>query len=276
MPDRIAPITLVIPTFNSDRTVRDCLSSIQAQTTSASTVVVVDDVRTRDHTREIAHSFGARVLVSPAGMAQSRNEGFMSTDDPYLLSIDSDMRLSPRLVEDVDKAFRAGADALTIKEMAVGTGYWIRARKLDKMAVEHTGYGMSLRAIRREIFEHVGGYDEALEAGEDLDLHRRVLGSGADVRHVASSHIDHDEDRVGLIAAGRKKYQYGLSLPAFESKHGSGVMPAGFARRLTSGMALGIRSDPAAVPGYLLLKFCEAMAGTAGAIAARRRQDRLA
>jgi glycosyltransferase involved in cell wall biosynthesis len=263
---------IVVPTFNSASTLGDCLASIRSQTYAAKEVVVVDDARTVDSTREIARRMDASLLVSDAAMAASRNEGFRTTHSEYLLSIDSDMILEPRLLETAMAAFVQGADALTIKEVSTGAGYWTRARKIDKMAVELTGFGISLRAFTRSVFEGVGGYDEELEAGEDLDFHRRVIRSGARLTHIADPFIEHQERELKLVAAARKKYQYGLSVPAFAAKHGGSVISRGFGRRLLVGCAYGLRTDPAAVPGFLLLKACEATAGQAGTIVGRRRQ----
>ena len=53
------------------------------------------------------------------------------------------------------------------------------------------------RAFRRGAFESVGGYDEALNAGEDWDLSERVTRSGGAMGRIKAELI-HDEGRVGL------------------------------------------------------------------------------
>jgi glycosyltransferase involved in cell wall biosynthesis len=255
--------TVVIPTYNSARTLRRCLDSLSRQGDRPDEVVVVDDVRTTDETRDIAELFGTSLIVSEAGMAESRNEGFAAFPNDYMLSIDSDMWLSPSLIKDLRRAFGEGADALSIKETSVGSGYWARGRALDKKAVELTTYGISARAFRKDVFEAVGGYDPMLEAGEDLDLHQRIKTAGASMCHIDTSFIEHDEGSVCLTEAARKKFRYGQSIRAFEAKHGN-TLSQGWSKRLSQGVWIGLRHDPFAVPAFLILKTTETAAALLG------------
>jgi glycosyltransferase involved in cell wall biosynthesis len=264
-------LAVVIPTFNSAATLDRCLVSLREQTHMPDEIVIVDDVRTTDETRSIAARNGCSVVVSSAGMSRSRNEGFATTVSPYLFSVDSDMILRSDLLARMLDEFKGGADALTVKEVGIGRGYWARARALDKSAVEATGSGMSIRAVTRELFDALGGYDVSLEAGEDLDLHRRAVERGATVRHIDSSFLEHDEGEVRLARAIAKKYRYGKTVPAFESKHGSRALVGGFGKRLVAGSRIGANKDPLAVPGFVALKLGEAVGGVAGRMVGRRR-----
>jgi glycosyltransferase involved in cell wall biosynthesis len=257
-------IAVVIPTYNSARTLDRCLESVFEQTLPPTEVVVVDDVRTTDQTRRIARASGARLIISPAGMSLSRNEGVRATTSPFLVSIDSDMTLAARLIEYVADAFSKGVDAMSIPEIAAGRGYWVRARRLDKDAVEATGSGRAVRAFTRKLFELVDGYDAGLVGGEDLDFHLRVVKTGARIRNLSSTYIEHDEESLRLFGAVTKKYKYGLTLPAFAAKHTLQPLTSGASSRMSSGIRLGFRSDPLAVPGFVLLKLLEAGGAMAG------------
>jgi GT2 family glycosyltransferase len=262
-------LATVIPTFNSERTLSICLASVAHQAEPAE-IIIIDDLRTSDRTREIAMEYGARVIVSAAGRAQSRNEGVAATDCEYLLSLDSDMILGRDLISRILGEFGRGMDGLVIQEVGIGQGYWARARGIDKAAVEETGYGVALRAFTREVFDAVGGFDENLLAGEDLDFHERVINRGAKIEHLQSPYIEHDEGRLRLHTAVKKKYWYGLTLPEFEARHGSRMLTRGFGVRLMQGMRLGLREDPLAVPGFIALKCSEALAGLVGRCVAQR------
>jgi glycosyltransferase involved in cell wall biosynthesis len=263
-------LAVIIPTYNSERTIRNCLASIARQMEKPAETVVVDDVRTTDRTRKIAECYGARVIVSAAGRAESRNVGVAATRCDYILSLDSDMILSEDLVLTILTQFKRGASGLIIPEIGIGEGYWARARAIDKAAVEHTRFGVALRAFTRATFDSVGGFDETLLAGEDLDFHERVVRSGASMRHLKTTYIKHDEGRLRLREAIRKKYWYGLTLPKFESKHGSQILIRGFPARLMRGIRVGLRDDPRAVPGFIVLKGAEAIAGFSGRFVAQR------
>lgn len=251
-------IAVVIPTFNSGRTLGRCLESVFEQTLPPTEVVVVDDVRTTDQTRRIIGVSGARLIISSAGMSLSRNVGARATTSPFLLSVDSDMVLAPKLIERVADAFESGMDAMSIPEIPTGQGYWVRARRLDKAAVELTGSGRAVRAFTRQAFERVGGYDSALVGGEDLDFHLRLVKAGFTVGDLSSTHIEHDENHLRLYEAATKKYRYGLSLPAFAAKHTLQPLTDGAAGRIWSAMRVGFHRDPLAVPGFVILKSLEA------------------
>jgi glycosyltransferase involved in cell wall biosynthesis len=259
-------LAVVIPTFNSAATLDRCLVSLREQTHIPDEVVIVDDVRTTDGTRSIAARNGCSVVVSSAGRARSRNEGFAATASPYLFSVDADMILRSDLLAKMMDGFEGGADALTIREVAIGRGYWARGRALDKMAVEATRLGMSIRGVTRQLFDAIGGYDASLVAGEDLDLHRRAVEHGAIVCHIDSTYIEHDEGNLKLARAIVKKYRYGKTVPAFETKHGSRALAGGFGTRLVTGCSIGAKKDPLAIPGFVALKLGEAVGGLAGRI----------
>ncbi len=267
-------VAVVIPTLNSARTLEACLLSLKRQTVRPHEVIIVDDVKTTDDTRAIAARMGARVIISPAGMAESRNLGFAEATSSYFLSIDSDMMLSPEVIAELVRVFDGHeADAVTIPEVGVGAGLWAKGRILDKASVEHCGFGRSLRAYRRGFFATTGGYDPAQEAFEDFDFHRRVLAAGAVVKHLDSAYIEHDEGSVRFLDAVRKKYRYGFTVPAFEDRHGAQPFLAGLPRRILSAVVIGARHDPLSVPVYLVLKAAEyvAASGSSSEIASHTR-----
>lgn len=267
----IADIAVVIPTFNSESTLARCLASIFAGEIHPREVVVVDDPRTSDSTRDIADTYRANVIVSPApfaqpvrdGRAQSRNIGVCATISPIVLSLDSDMSLEPGLIQSILGVFDSNTDGATIAETAVGTGYWARGRAIDKKAVERTGYGRSLRLFTRRLFETLGGFDASLVAGEDADFHIRALDAGARLKHLESPGIIHHEGSLTLRTAARKKYRYGQTAPAFEAKHGDALL-TGYITRILVGTRVALRDDPLAVPAFFALKATESVAGLLG------------
>lgn len=272
-PDQPPPpsLAIVIPTFNSAKTLAPCLDSILSQDVSPEELVIVDDVRTTDTTRAIAQTRNVMVIVSRAGMAESRNVGVQMTAGQLILSLDSDMILEPGLLRTLLAEFASKSlDGASIAERSVGSGYWSRGRAIDKMSVEATGYGRSLRVFTRRLFTVLAGYDPRLEAGEDADFHRRAINHRARIAHISHPGIAHLEGDLKLVRVARKKYQYGTTLPAFEAKHGRTTLARGYGRRLLVGVRLGLVSDPLAVPGFLVLKATDVTAGILGRRSALR------
>jgi glycosyltransferase involved in cell wall biosynthesis len=275
MPDRPPPnataLSIIVPTYNSARTLGRCLASITSQMGADDELIVVDDSRTDDDTRRICDQFGVHLLISPARMAESRNVGLAVASRGLLVHLDSDMVLLPGVLERIRHAMRdTSIDGLVLSERPLGHRYLDRARALDKAGTELAHVGVAARVTRRSVALAIGGYNPALEAGEDADYHRRLLASGATLHCLPGVAILHDEGRVTLWAAARKKYHYGASLPLFEVYNGPLYTLAQLMKRLTASARIALREDPLAFPGYLALLTVQLGAGLLGRRCARR------
>src|SRR4051794_9830909 len=58
--------TVIVPAYDEEAAIADCLASLLAQTVSDLEVIVVDD-SSRDRTASVARACGARVLTVPHG-----------------------------------------------------------------------------------------------------------------------------------------------------------------------------------------------------------------
>jgi glycosyltransferase involved in cell wall biosynthesis len=84
------PITVVVPAYNSARTIERALSSVFAQNALPAEVIVVDDGSV-DRTAELARAAGARVLVqSNRGCGEARNTGIRAATQPWIALLDAD------------------------------------------------------------------------------------------------------------------------------------------------------------------------------------------
>ena len=90
---------MIIPTKNSGETIETCLKSVKEQTYPNIEVIVVDNYST-DKTREIAEKYGARVVMCRAIRSRARNVGGGLARGEFILSVDSDMELTPNVVSE--------------------------------------------------------------------------------------------------------------------------------------------------------------------------------
>lgn len=110
-------VSVIVPVRNGERRLRDCLSSITAQTLTDLEVIVVDDGST-DSTAAIIDAVAAtdaRVhrLAGPAvgSAGAARNAGLARATGDYLAFLDGDDRFAPTLLEELhDKAVADDAD----------------------------------------------------------------------------------------------------------------------------------------------------------------------
>src|SRR5258708_81859 len=98
-------VSVVIPTFNCDTLIGDCLESVKKQTYKPLEIIVVDSFST-DNTPKIAKKYGKVYSfgrdpkqIHIFGAPYQRNYGGSKAKGKYIYWIDSDMRLTPGLID---------------------------------------------------------------------------------------------------------------------------------------------------------------------------------
>src|SRR5437868_1805768 len=97
-------VAVVVPMFNSERTIGATLQSICAQTHAKLDIVVVDDGST-DGSTAVVESWCGRdprvrlVRQANAGVAAARNAGVAATSAPFLAFSDADDLWAPAKTE---------------------------------------------------------------------------------------------------------------------------------------------------------------------------------
>jgi glycosyltransferase involved in cell wall biosynthesis len=117
-------ITATIITLNEEAHLGRCLQSLQEV---ADEVVVVDS-GSRDQTREIARSFGARVVErSWSGFSDQKNFAAEQSLHPWILSLDADECLSDKLKEELLEVKKGIplASAFSFARRTCYLGHWI-------------------------------------------------------------------------------------------------------------------------------------------------------
>jgi glycosyltransferase involved in cell wall biosynthesis len=152
-------IPVLVPTFNEEVNLRDCLASVSAW---AESMWVVDSYST-DRTVEIAHEAGANVVQHVfEGYAQQKNwalENLPFRCD-WVLILDADERVSPELAAEISGVVAAdgnGYDGFYLNRRLIFYGKWIR----------HCGWYPSWNL---RLFRHARGRYEQREVHEHLVL----------------------------------------------------------------------------------------------------------
>jgi len=183
--------SVIIPAYNSSRTLGASLAALEAQTVPRAQyeVIVVDDGST-DDTGAVAGSFPVHLIQQAnRGPAAARNRGAREARGAVLVYTDADcVPCTDWLAEMVQPL----ADAKTV---AVKGAYrtrqrsWVarfaqiefeerydllqRAKRIDMVDTYAAAY-------RKDVFLELGGFDEAFPApnGEDMDLAYRLEAAG--------------------------------------------------------------------------------------------------
>lgn len=261
--DDSTQVAVVVPTKNSGRTLEACLRSLMDQ--SRLCVIVVVDNHSTDATVAIASQYADIVAVAGPERSAQRNAGAALTRAPILGFIDSDMVVTSPVVEQAMVALQAGCGGVVVPERSFGVGFWAEVRSFERSFYQGSDAVEAARFFRRDVFESVGGFDEAMEpGGEDWDLTVRVRRV-ASVSRIAAD-IAHDEGAPTFWSACRKKGYYAAGLKSFARKHGTAslsVLDRPYLRRpwriFAQGPRLGL--------GLVALKVGEASAVVAATVA---------
>lgn len=197
----IVGVSLIIPAYNAESTLAECLEACLNQTHVPDEILVVDD-GSGDATRAIAARYPVTLLSQEnRGPAAARNLGARHAACDILAFTDSDC------VPDPDWIARLVGGFTDERTVGVGGSYGIRndssllARLVHEEIVMRHGrlagevdfLGSFNVAYRRPAFDAAGGFDEsfARASGEDNDLAYRLQDAGGVLRFVPDACVAH-------------------------------------------------------------------------------------
>lgn len=95
-------ITVIIPVYNVEKYLKQCLDSVYAQTFKQFEVIAVDDGST-DHSSQILEKYDKLILVKKenGGLSSARNAGLQLAKGEYILFLDSDDYIEETTLEDI-------------------------------------------------------------------------------------------------------------------------------------------------------------------------------
>ena len=209
-------LTVVIPTRKESRNIGKCIDAL-ADSRAWLDIVVVDNA-SDDDTADLARSRGVRVVEQGPERSAQRNRGWREATTPFVCFLDADMRMQPETLEEIRATISSpdSPDALYIREIRVGKGWWIRVRNIERSFYDGTCID-ALRVFRRSLLEKTGGYDETITGEEDWDLDRLCLAAGAKVT-VTRGALLHDEGAFSWRRHLRKKSYYSGTMDRYRDK----------------------------------------------------------
>lgn len=248
-------VLVVVPCYQSARTVGETVGSVLAQTYPDWRLVVVDD-GSNDGPLSVVMAAAAGdprvgVLSQPnGGVCRARNRGAASQSSEMLLFLDADDVLDSAMLETavryLDEHAHVGAVYTGHRyidqaggDPGVEEGEWPRCRYVTSRwwlrrlpgSVATTPFESiflvaavlpSLTVMRRSVFEEAGGWDEAWGKGcEDTDLFLR-LALLAPVHHIPEPLVGRRLHGYGPESAANFERQYGRLTGAWRARAAGG------------------------------------------------------
>src|SRR3989338_8449801 len=123
-------VSVIITTKNEDDVIKKLLQSINNQTYKKVEVILVDN-NSEDNTIKIASKFkGVKIYNWGPERSAQRNYGVRKSFGEFLLFLDADMRLSPKVVESCVKATKSKKNigSVVIPEQSEAYIFWEKVK----------------------------------------------------------------------------------------------------------------------------------------------------
>ena len=194
-------LSVIIPAYNAEATLPVTLESLTPVDGHELEIIVVDDA-SLDATADVASGLADHVLVMErnSGPSIARNEGARRANGDVLLFIDSDVELLPdalsRVISTLEENPGSAGVAGNLSTDSVAENFigdyknlYMHFAFMDNARSTGAPY-TSIAAVRREVFDEIGGFVDVLPNEDrifDIDLarggHTMLFDTDIQVRH---------------------------------------------------------------------------------------------
>lgn len=280
-------VSVVMPTFNCETIIKDCLESVKKQKYKPLEIIIADSFST-DNTPKIAkkyatvYSFGRDPKqIHIFGAPYQRNFAASKAKGEYIYWLDSDMRLTPGLIDACIAALKTQkADAVIIPEVSYGETFWAECRALEKACYNKSPRSLTdtARFIKKSVWDKLGGLDPTLGGADDYDFQNRLDAGGYKTIKV-KNHVMHYEGKMTLKKQLTKKFVYGKTALGYFKKYKNkkrylntqySLIRPDFIQNFDL-----LAKDPLHAIGVILLKFLEYSAGFLGLVYGQIKKEKI-
>ncbi len=171
-------ISVVIPCYNQEKYITECLDSVATQTISDYEVIIVDDGSTDNSAAIISQYISDKdnfrlIRQNNRGVVSARNQAVAAAQGQYIYPLDADDIITPDCLEKLLSAMenRRG-DIITNRVMLFGQSHGeMDLPYPNRQNLINGNCLINASLFRKTDFDRLGGYDSAFVHGqEDYDL----------------------------------------------------------------------------------------------------------
>ncbi|MBI2617081.1 glycosyltransferase family 2 protein [Candidatus Gottesmanbacteria bacterium] len=184
-------ISIVIPVYNEEKSIKFCLSSLESQTYKPLEIILVDD-GSSDNSQKIIQKYLdekgmlAKIIFlqsSHQGTAKARNLGVSRASGEILVFVDGDMIFAQNFVDELTKPIRGQKSRGTFTKAEYVENWnnpWARSWNYNegisskrRIPQDYPDKSPVFRAIKTMEFRKVGGFDD-IGFTDDWTLSRKL------------------------------------------------------------------------------------------------------
>ncbi|MBU2498695.1 MAG: mycofactocin biosynthesis glycosyltransferase MftF [Proteobacteria bacterium] len=228
-------VSIIIPVRNRAETITACLQSMKRldYPSEKLEVIVVDDA-SDDHTTEVVSTFPVQLISLKEHRQASfcRNLGARRARGEILAFLDSDCTADPSWLKELIPAFtdpsngavgglvdsyfsQKGLDYYEKVKSSLNLGSWPKSSREDKRFFYLPACNL---LVRRVLFLQLGGFNEHMVVGEDVDLCWRLQDQGHHVEYRPVGKVYH-QHRNKVREFCLRRFDYGTSEPFLQRSH---------------------------------------------------------
>lgn len=180
---------MIIPAFNEEKYLSQCLTSLKNQSYSPLEIIVVDNNST-DQTAEIAKKFGAKVVFEKKqGTAYARDKGFQITRGEIIARTDADTILPSDWLLKIIKNFERNPAIIGVTGSIrfydlpsplnfISQYCFILCLYIFRIVTGHHHFMGPTCAIKRRVLTKISPFSDNPYCQEDMDLACHIAAQG--------------------------------------------------------------------------------------------------
>lgn len=183
-------VSAIIPNYNYGHFLAQTVDSVLAQTYKNVEIIVVDDGSTDDSAR-VLDGYGEKIRwfrQANEGVSEARNRGVAESRGEILAFLDSDDIWLPEKIEKQVEIFQSDAlvglvhcgcvdfdnDGRLLEEHLEGLSGNVAEEMIRYRRAVILGGGSAV-AVRRRVFDEIGGFDPSLSPAEDWEFYFQAM-----------------------------------------------------------------------------------------------------
>ena len=200
-------VSVIIPTYNSEKTLKQCLISVLNQIYKNYEIIVVNNNST-DKTKQIIKEFQMKeksknkkikyVFEPKIGRGPARNTGEKKAKGEIILMTDSDCIVPEDWIKEMVKAIK-GHDAVQGFQKSASNNFWSRNYQMDSKK-KHKKENMKNPigkidtknfAIKKRVLKNIGLTSKKYISGNDTDLSIKLAKNNCRVKFIKNIRVEH-------------------------------------------------------------------------------------
>jgi GT2 family glycosyltransferase len=234
-------VSIVVPAYNAERTIKRCIVSLLDIDYPSYEIIIVDDGST-DKTKEILSEFEGRINIiqnQHFGPSKCRNIAVKQAKGEFIAFTDSDCIVAKDWLKELIKGFSdgkvvsvGGTQFSPVDESEFGKrvqqffeltgllGGYIKQNKQQDSCIREVSHNPSCNSMyRKDRFLEIGGFDENLWPGEDVDLDYRLKKRGYEFRYNPDTIVYHYRPQ-SIKSLEKMMFSYGVSMGILTKRYG--------------------------------------------------------